>query len=596
MASLYKKPIVKRDPRTGEKIKLKSKKWWGRYRDEHDVERRVPLATDKSAAQAMLNELVVKVERRKAGKLDPFEEHAKQPINEHVDDFEAHLRNKQNTAKHVQEVSTHVRKFVAGCKWSFLRDVSAGDVQQYLADRRAGGLSVQTSNHYLRGIKQFSRWLVRDRRAPDDPLIHLAMLNVQLDRRHDRRALSTEEFSRLIEAAEAGKPKICIPGPDRAMMYILAAWTGYRKGEIGSLTKRSLKLDDTPPTVTVAAAYSKRKRTDTQVLHPEVAARLREWLATKEQLPPDAPLFPVSDKVKGGKDRRTSKMMLTDLKAARKKWIEEGKTPEEKEARKKSDFLSYCDENGLYADFHANRHTFITNLSRVGVKPRTAQSLARHSDIRLTMGVYTHIALMDQAEAIETLPAPPPMANGNGNGKVKANGSSHSGNTSSNQGNGSEKPSAGAEKDGGTAESGEEVDREKVPVLVPSGAENGAVRLASPEYESASVCTETDLKGGRKRRSARGRKPANGREFCTDLHQSAPPRRALHRATEEVRPAGFEPATLGSEDRCAIQLRHGRLLSFAQRHQQNRTLRRKLQLGLVGGVLLLLRRAMLRPL
>ena len=28
-----------------------------------------------------------------------------------------------------------------------------------------------------------------------------------------------------------------------------------------------------------------------------------------------------------------------------------------------------------------------------------------------------------------------------------------------------------------------------------------------------------------------------------------------------VRPAGFEPATLGSEDRCAIQLRHGRVLS-----------------------------------
>ena len=27
---------------------------------------------------------------------------------------------------------------------------------------------------------------------------------------------------------------------------------------------------------------------------------------------------------------------------------------------------------------------------------------------------------------------------------------------------------------------------------------------------------------------------------------------------DEVRPAGFEPATLGSEDRCAIQLRHGR--------------------------------------
>ncbi len=29
--------------------------------------------------------------------------------------------------------------------------------------------------------------------------------------------------------------------------------------------------------------------------------------------------------------------------------------------------------------------------------------------------------------------------------------------------------------------------------------------------------------------------------------------------SEPVRPEGFEPSTLGSEDRCAIQLRHGRL-------------------------------------
>ncbi len=29
---------------------------------------------------------------------------------------------------------------------------------------------------------------------------------------------------------------------------------------------------------------------------------------------------------------------------------------------------------------------------------------------------------------------------------------------------------------------------------------------------------------------------------------------------DKVRPVGFEPTTLGSEDRCAIQLRHGRAL------------------------------------
>ena len=67
MASLYKKPIIKTDPKTGEKVKAKSRKWWGRYRDETGVEKRVPLAADKAAAQAMLNEIVRKVERAFAG-------------------------------------------------------------------------------------------------------------------------------------------------------------------------------------------------------------------------------------------------------------------------------------------------------------------------------------------------------------------------------------------------------------------------------------------------------------------------------------------------------------------------------------------------
>jgi hypothetical protein len=36
-----------------------------------------------------------------------------------------------------------------------------------------------------------------------------------------------------------------------------------------------------------------------------------------------------------------------------------------------------------------------------------AQTLARHSDVRLTLGVYTHVELHDQTAAIQALPAPP---------------------------------------------------------------------------------------------------------------------------------------------------------------------------------------------
>lgn len=186
------------------------------------------------------------------------------------------------------------------------------------------------------------------------------------------------------------------------------AYTCYAH-EIGSLAKRSLRLDEDPPTVTVAACYSKRKRRDTQVLHSEVANRVREWLKTKEDLGIDDLLFPVSAKVPGGTERRTSKMMRHDLKMARKKWIDEATTPEDRRVREMSDVLEYQDDEGLFADFHSNRHTFITSLERAGVSPRRAQTLARHSDIRLTMGIYTHIGLHDQTTAIESLPAPPSL-------------------------------------------------------------------------------------------------------------------------------------------------------------------------------------------
>ena len=88
MASLYKKPIVITDPKTGQRVKAKSRKWWGRYVDSLRRERRVPLACDRSAAQTMLNDLVRKVERQTAGIEDPFDGHSKRPIAEHTSDYE----------------------------------------------------------------------------------------------------------------------------------------------------------------------------------------------------------------------------------------------------------------------------------------------------------------------------------------------------------------------------------------------------------------------------------------------------------------------------------------------------------------------------
>jgi hypothetical protein len=59
--------------------------------------------------------------------------------------------------------------------------------------------------------------------------------------------------------------------------------------------------------------------------------------------------------------------------------------------RQRSDFLVYCDSSGRYADFHAQRHTYITLVGR-NLPPKMAQLLARHSDYKTTER-YTHIPL-----------------------------------------------------------------------------------------------------------------------------------------------------------------------------------------------------------
>ncbi|MDO5114215.1 MAG: site-specific integrase, partial [Planctomycetia bacterium] len=219
-----------------------------------------------------------------------------------------------------------------------------------------------------------------------------------------RRPLSSEEFSHMVDAARTGPSCGGIPGRDRVMLYYIAAWTGFRKRELGSFTPRHLFLDAQIPYLTVPASYSKRKRNDMQFLHPGLVALLKSWLVKRNPKPEEI-LFPISKEI-SGIDRNTAEMIAYDLAAAHNFWIAESQTPEEEKEREQSDFLKYKDSQGKFADFHGLRHTFITNLSLNGVDPKTAQTLARHSTMELTMNVYTHLNDKKQIDAINLLPRP----------------------------------------------------------------------------------------------------------------------------------------------------------------------------------------------
>ncbi len=322
------------------------------------------------------------------------------PLAEHLTDFEAAIRARGTTEGHAKLTTLRVRTLFERCGFKSFADITGSVVQRKLKElrdakvkplsgtegafTRAGkkkhekgqydhrAITLQTSNYYLGAAKQFCRWMVRERRALESPLEHVQPLNARVDARLGRRALTVEEQRKLIAATEAGPVRFDMTGPERAMLYQLALETGLRAGELRSLRRDSFRLDQHPPTVTVAAAYSKRRRTDTLYLKVDTAKALERFLRS---LLPAAQVFRMPHPI------HLVEMLREDLVAPDIKDNEEG-----------------------VIDFHALRHSFITTLVRAGVDPRTVQALARHSTITLTMDRYCHSGRTDQASATERLP------------------------------------------------------------------------------------------------------------------------------------------------------------------------------------------------
>ena len=395
------RPTVTRKRKNGTRYREKARLWWGRFRHPVSGKRvSVPLkTTDKTAARTLLNEAERRAAREAAGLTNPYEQHADRPLLEQVDDFEQHLLNKGDTAKHAKRTSGCVRSVIAGCRWRRWADISPSEFLRFVAERRSSGISIRTHNVILGAVKAFCRWMVADRRAPQNPLAYLQSQNDRTDPRRERRAFAAEELRILLKHTADGPDRSGLSGAERATLYQLAVETGLRVSELHSLTWACVNLESTPPTVIVKAAYSKRRRDDIQPMSVPAGQMLATWRNAIGNPAPADPVFPNLTRW-----TRTAELLRADLEAARAEWIEDASSPEERNERDSSDVLRYFDSAGRYADFHALRHTFITNLVRGGVHPKVAQTLARHSTITLTMDRYSHTVLGEQIEALNVLP------------------------------------------------------------------------------------------------------------------------------------------------------------------------------------------------
>src|SRR5262245_59078257 len=108
------------------KTETRAKKWYAQHVPGWPSNKRVPLATHKATAHAMLNRLVEQAVRGQAGLLDRYAGARRIPLSEHLEDFERRLKAEGKTsARQVKQVTGRVREIFDGCGWREWADLTA---------------------------------------------------------------------------------------------------------------------------------------------------------------------------------------------------------------------------------------------------------------------------------------------------------------------------------------------------------------------------------------------------------------------------------------------------------------------------------------
>jgi integrase/recombinase XerD len=252
---------------------------------ENDKLKTVPGFTDKTATQQYAAKLEREASMIRAGLLEPAVLYQNISLDEHLAAFETSLKSKDVSPDQVKLVVNRCKALLKVARVTRLSGISAEAVSNALAklrEKKANGkqgTSAQTSNHYLRAMKQFTRWLrlgeTKYRRPSGSPWrCSMCRSIVGMTDGH----LAMRKLQGCLQQRKDGKVAYRMDPADRMMLYVMALSTGLRASELASLTTEGLDLEASPPTVTVKAGYSKRRRLDILPLPTHILEQARGWL------------------------------------------------------------------------------------------------------------------------------------------------------------------------------------------------------------------------------------------------------------------------------------------------------------------------------
>ena len=371
-------------------------RWYVTWTDAAGRRRQRAAYRDRRASERLLSELEAEAARGEMKLADPHAKAKATPLGEHLAHFGEHLEAKGVTAKHRTLTLSRLAKAFDGMGAAKPGDMTTQRAERFLAGLTATGTAAKTRNDYQAALSQFADWGVRERRWAENPFKCIGRLNAAADVRRERRALTAAEVGRLCEAAKTRahqetvanypgrglaqhlKAKRLAEGQERSVIYLTAALSGLRLGELTTLSWGDLDLD--AGRVTVQACHAKSRREDRVELPPELVDALCEW---REEAADMGRAVGLGDLVFCITSKLGRHHFAKDAAAAG---------------------IELVDGAGRQVDFHGLRHTYATLLSQAGVAPRVAQALMRHADLSTTMRTYTHVELVDRRRAVEALP------------------------------------------------------------------------------------------------------------------------------------------------------------------------------------------------
>jgi integrase len=339
------------------------------YTDAAGKRRDVAGFSDLKETQREAVRLEEKTVREKRGIYDHAAESAAKaegkPLSAHIEDWAKSVKDGGAEPGYAKQQGDRVKRILVDrLKYIRISQIDTTKVQAELASMIADAdhpISQQTAAHFVQALRQFGRWIWKPGRRSREPMLDGLIKPTVTEPKRPRAAFALEEIVQLIEKTRQSKEyRFAMNGTDRAMLYLLAVVTGFRRGELRSLRPQSFDLQ--ARVVTLAAMYTKNGKPARQELPMWLCDDLKVWLKGRI-----GKLFPIPD--------HSSRMLQLDIEAA-------------------------GISTDPHRDFHCLRHTAITNWVRTATNFKVAQELARHSDPKTTMR-YAHTSKAEHRGTIE---------------------------------------------------------------------------------------------------------------------------------------------------------------------------------------------------